>query len=862
MSGQPWKEVLRAITSNGGGGNSNEDNKISKQERKAREKAEKKSVPALQNKAREKRYPVVNIETGGDLNVDSPLIELREVGDYNSILLDANPGKKKKSEHLGKFSPEEKKEKKYIRSGEYMEHLKSKVFMDPGHARMAEKTLDYLGKKTFTKELVEKLFSGYPDESTGTSNNDIIKKRNMPGKNELKSNVVVEKKAPNAEDLKLQNEIYREADYWRDILKRKSGDKKRDERNMREMETFERSPYGWMKEALTNAINKNKALLSGTTDTRERQRIDEKIRINTESLNNIDHAFEKNLPLKLDRKFTPNEMPLGKDTIFKVGDWTKEINDYVDGKSSKYSIEGVVQRRNDDFIVLKNDKGETVEINLWDLADGVRENLPGKNEGGKEKQSKFEEIKKGSVVKVRTGGVKGPVTTYEILDIKDGKVFFKNLTKKHGGSMNMSIEGMQAFLSGSGTEFLVEEKKVFEKAKDPVVENKTIPKPKQTVPETKPVVIGSVDDVKRIDNDLGYVNAAVLTRELKIDRNKAEELYREYMAGKPNEATDNKTKKKPGKGKVEKTPETKTATTEEKTDKKEEKKKAEKKEKIVGLSEEKMTEILGYTKSVMEKWKAEKAQDDIERQKEEAEEKQDDAERQKELYEIKAGEEKLAELMKLREKLVAEEGLKEKPEENINIRERLADNIALLKANKKRAEDELANTSGLRLLKVLGLNKSIKRARVELLRMEKMDLELDKKEKPLLYYAASRITNDYVLQELRNKDLGEVIDLRRLKNTNEYECKTKYLHGTRENEGFYEFNPFGFVKVIKNVKEIRDDKGVNIDSEDAIYKILSPDFKVIANDIKGYTEATRLYNQATEQYKMRVEERFNQLNKK
>ncbi|MEK7585793.1 MAG: hypothetical protein AAB477_00970 [Patescibacteria group bacterium] len=125
------------------------------------------------------------------------------------------------------------------------------------------------------------------------------------------------------------------------------------------------------------------------------------------------------------------------------------------------------------------------------------------------------------------------------------------------------------------------------------------------------------------------------------------------MADEVPEAKDNKNKE------AKPTPEKK-ETVEEKTDKKEEKRKEMKKEKVVGLSEEKMKEVLEHTKSMMEKWNAEKAQDDIERQKEKIEKEQDDTERQKELAEIKAGKEKLAELMKLREKLVAEEESKKK----------------------------------------------------------------------------------------------------------------------------------------------------------------------------------------------------------
>ena len=140
----------------------------------------------------------------------------------------------------------------------------------------------------------------------------------------------------------------------------------------------------------------------------------------------------------------------------------------------------------------------------------------------------------------------------------------------------------------------------------------------------------------------------------------------------------------------------------------------------------------------------------------------------------------------------------------------------------------------------------------------------DRKAKPLLYYAVEKAPN--IRSAVENREMGE-IDLRWLQDTEnvyaqEKKIKTTLLDKeTGNTEGFFEFNVFGFTKVIKNVNEIIEEKGgkkgIDTYSDRAIYKIVGPDGTIIKDDILGYEQASEIYKQATEQYKKVIEEEYN-----
>ena len=151
--------------------------------------------------------------------------------------------------------------------------------------------------------------------------------------------------------------------------------------------------------------------------------------------------------------------------------------------------------------------------------------------------------------------------------------------------------------------------------------------------------------------------------------------------------------------------------------------------------------------------------------------------------------------------------------------------------------------------------------KLEEIKEEIKEIDLDKKEKPFLYYAFEKSANPILLYNNKDKKSG-LLDLRKI-NKEWVEITYNFLKETGKNEGFFEFNIYGFIKIIKNVNEIQGDegKGINSYSENAIYKIVGPNGEIIADDIKGYSETNRIYTEKTEEYKKKLEKQFLEENK-
>lgn len=154
--------------------------------------------------------------------------------------------------------------------------------------------------------------------------------------------------------------------------------------------------------------------------------------------------------------------------------------------------------------------------------------------------------------------------------------------------------------------------------------------------------------------------------------------------------------------------------------------------------------------------------------------------------------------------------------------------------------------------------------KAEKLTKEKREIEeaikKDKKERPFLYFVAERIRNPY----LEKDNQGLNADLRWatwMTTPEEYEVQKSFLKKTAKDEGYFYFNMYGFVMIIKNVKEIRNDSGIDLWSDQAIYRIVGPKGEVVKDDIKGYNEAMEIYNSATNEYRTEIEKEFDNLNK-
>lgn len=140
----------------------------------------------------------------------------------------------------------------------------------------------------------------------------------------------------------------------------------------------------------------------------------------------------------------------------------------------------------------------------------------------------------------------------------------------------------------------------------------------------------------------------------------------------------------------------------------------------------------------------------------------------------------------------------------------------------------------------------------EIKRRIKIDFEKNK----FLYYALEKNNNQYLSETkktLTDKRLN-IFDLRKYSNSPELEYSI--LRVTSENEGFFEFNIFGFIKIIKNVNEIKSKDGIELFSQEAIYKIVGPNNEIIADNIKGYDKTQKIYEQKIDEYIKSIQPEF------
>jgi hypothetical protein len=142
---------------------------------------------------------------------------------------------------------------------------------------------------------------------------------------------------------------------------------------------------------------------------------------------------------------------------------------------------------------------------------------------------------------------------------------------------------------------------------------------------------------------------------------------------------------------------------------------------------------------------------------------------------------------------------------------------------------------------------------------DEQEIAVDKKARPLLYFVVSKVTNPLISKSEKGKNA----DLRRMDwiKNQEDSCELTYskLQPVGIDGGFFEYNLYGFVLVIKNVKEITGKDRVYVKSPNAIYQIVGPDGNIVAgaDNILGYDAAKTFYNAETEKYRIEVEKEFN-----
>lgn len=529
------KEIFFSNGSGGSGGEIGKEKlttKEEKQKRHALKKVEKSNGGEIIS---EKRYPVISLETSKNVNTEKPLIKTRMIEDYSTSKI--TPEEKSGYEHLGTLDIQDNREEEYIRSPEYHSYQNKK-----------ENTQKQELLETAEK-VVDKLISIY--RGGWVKKDDIILTPHMAEKKEPKKQETKKeptKEALSSEDLKLQVNIYNQVNFWKNVLNEKTEDSIARERNKKELRDFNLSPYGWMKVALTNTVYKYKSELEATDNTSRRKELEKKISTNQSHIDDLDIAYEKNIPLKLEREFSKKNITLNDGRLFDVAESINYINKITRNNSKTYEVLGAVQRGNDEIIILKSDSGEQVDLKS-NTAKRILEEveIEKKIRSEKiekiiqEKEDKFAQIKIGSIVQVRTGGVRGEVTTYKITGIDSEKVAFEDITARARGDLvikkSMPIDRMKDFLFDKNVAFLV--KGIKEKfSKDEVASTSKVPiNPEitESLPETpeKKVVLEKnsplLKKVVTMAEELGFMNALVIERDLRLPRAEAEDLYRQYQ---------------------------------------------------------------------------------------------------------------------------------------------------------------------------------------------------------------------------------------------------------------------------------------------------------------------------------------------
>jgi hypothetical protein len=188
------------------------------------------------------------------------------------------------------------------------------------------------------------------------------------------------------------------------------------------------------------------------------------------------------------------------------------------------------------------------------------------------------------------------------------------------------------------------------------------------------------------------------------------------------------------------------------------------------------------------------------------------------------------------------------PEERINI---LSDYIEEL-------NDDRSDLSFIRFATKSKLKGKIEAAQRDKRAME--EIAADRKEKPIWYYAAEKITDPNVLPLVKNI-AGTAYNLRWADvKKDDGNSKTKSFIWTGENEGFYEFNILGFTQVLTNAYDVRGIGGRPAANDPkARYKIVDPNGRILAEN-ETYDEANNTFLYAVAAYKEKMQQEFDSLN--
>lgn len=170
------------------------------------------------------------------------------------------------------------------------------------------------------------------------------------------------------EDTRTRDEIYTLADEYEKKLKKFIQQKIDPIKNEKGLEDFKEKPYKFLQRDLENSLKslKNEIGRPGIKPFRIEELKKEMGKI-YHALDVLEESYEKGIPLKLDRSFTESQIKLPNGVLFDTEKSKDLINAYFGQNNAAYLIKGVMQRKNEEYILVATDNDTLIEVPMTEI---------------------------------------------------------------------------------------------------------------------------------------------------------------------------------------------------------------------------------------------------------------------------------------------------------------------------------------------------------------------------------------------------------------------------------------------------------------------------------------------------------------
>jgi hypothetical protein len=380
-----------------------------------------------------KRYAVVHIETSPVVKGKEPLVKEKI---EEPIVVDAGAHPKGFVRVGSSYIPKSAHvSHEQVNDEDYENYAKEK---EGGIKKSATKLI-----KWFTQGLPETPLEGVKPEVVSAPTAPLKINENIEKTPEVKKSL--EKNILSKEDFQIQQRIYKEIEHWKEVFTRQYNAEEKNKINKTNFVNLKSSPYKWLHERLKSENKKLEAEIQKLSDTDEnekklKEKKSEILRSNKKTQEDLKVAITKRIPLKLERNFTPEEIML-RDRHFNVIENKATLNKYF-AKETDYTIEGLIQKGHDRFLLLRTSAGELLEFPTKHAYQALQ-----KTETKNSTEHFINDLQVGDQVEFNQAG---KTIVYTILSKNEDVVEYK--TEK-GGKGSMTFDTLKKFLDGEGVSF-------------------------------------------------------------------------------------------------------------------------------------------------------------------------------------------------------------------------------------------------------------------------------------------------------------------------------------------------------------------------------------------------------------------------